>query len=106
METFLNNREALKTYWMDYEAYQAWEDMKIENIWTKIFILFGIILGSFLISLVFIVVILKNKRLWANGKNKVLAFYGDLFKITNKQEKKMTISKETHEDALSSELSW
>lgn len=31
METFLNNREALKTYWMDYEAYQAWEDMKIES---------------------------------------------------------------------------
>lgn len=30
METFLNNREALKTYWMDYEAYKAWEDMKIE----------------------------------------------------------------------------
>ena len=65
--------------------------MKIENIWTKIFILFGIILGSFLISLVFIVVILKNKRLWANGKNKVLAFYGDLFKITNKQEKKIVV---------------
>ncbi len=31
METFLNNREALKTYWMDYEAYKAWEDMKIES---------------------------------------------------------------------------
>lgn len=31
METFLNNREALKTYWMDHEAYQAWEDMKIQT---------------------------------------------------------------------------
>ena len=44
-------------------SFITWEDMKIENIWTKIFILFGIILGSFLISLVFIVVILKNKKL-------------------------------------------
>lgn len=72
-------------------SFITWEDMKIENIWTKIFILFGIILGSFLISLVFIVVILKNKKLWVNGKNKVLAFYGDLFKITNKQEKKIVV---------------
>lgn len=31
METFLNNREALKTYWMDYEAYKAWEDMKLDS---------------------------------------------------------------------------
>lgn len=30
METFLSNREALKTYWMDYEAYQAWEKVKTE----------------------------------------------------------------------------
>ncbi len=72
-------------------SFITWEDMKIENIWIKIFILFGIILSSFLISLVFIVVVLKNKKLWANGKNKVLAFYGDLFKITDKQEKKIIV---------------
>ncbi len=72
-------------------SFITWEDMKIENIWIKICILFGIILGSFLISLFFIVVILKNKKLWANGKNKVLAFYGDIFKITSKQEKKIVV---------------
>ena len=72
-------------------SFITWEDMKIENIWIKICILFGIILGSFLISLFFIVVILKNKKLWANGKNKVLAFYGDLFKIMSKQEKKIVV---------------
>jgi len=31
-------------------SFITWEDMKIENIWIKIFILFGIILSSFLIS--------------------------------------------------------
>lgn len=72
-------------------SFITWEDVKIENIWIKICILFGIVLGSFLISLAFIVIILKNKKLWANGKNKVLAFYGDLFKITNKQEKKIVV---------------
>jgi len=72
-------------------SFITWEDMKIENIWIKICILFGIILGSFLISLTFIVLILKNKKLWANGKNKVLAFYGDLFKITDKSEKKIVV---------------
>lgn len=72
-------------------SFIKWEDMKIENIWIKICILFGIILGSFLISLFFIVMILKNKKLWANGKNKVLAFYGDIFKITSKQEKKIVV---------------
>lgn len=72
-------------------SFITWEDMKIENIWIKICILFGIILISFLVSLFFIVVILKNKKLWANGKNKVLAFYGDIFKITNKQEKKIVV---------------
>ena len=72
-------------------SFITWEDMKIENVWIKIGILFGIILGSFLISLFFIVVILKNKKLWANGKNKVLAFYGDIFKITSKQEKKIVV---------------
>ena len=30
METFRNNRDAIKTYWMDYEAYDAWEAMKLE----------------------------------------------------------------------------
>lgn len=30
METFSINRESLKTYWMDYEAYRAWQKAKIE----------------------------------------------------------------------------
>ena len=31
METFLNNREALKTYWMDYPTYDAWEDKTVDQ---------------------------------------------------------------------------
>ena len=30
METFSINRESLKTYWMDYEAYRAWQKVKME----------------------------------------------------------------------------
>ncbi len=30
METFRDNREALETYWMGYETYDAWEDKSIE----------------------------------------------------------------------------
>lgn len=30
METFSINRESLKTYWMDYEAYKAWQKVKTE----------------------------------------------------------------------------
>lgn len=31
METFCNNREALNTYWMDYQTYDDWEDKTIER---------------------------------------------------------------------------
>lgn len=72
-------------------SFLSWEDMKIKNIGIKVSILIGIIIISFIVSLVCIVLILKNKRLWANGKNKVLAFYGDLFRIISKNEKKIIV---------------
>lgn len=72
-------------------SFLSWEDMKIKNIWIKVSILIGIIIISFIVSLVCIVLILKNRRLWANGKNKVLAFYGDLFRIISKNEKKIIV---------------
>ena len=31
LETFCNNREALSTYWMDYQTYDDWEDKTIER---------------------------------------------------------------------------
>ena len=31
METFSINRESLKTYWMDYEAYRAWQKVKMDH---------------------------------------------------------------------------
>ena len=72
-------------------AFFTWQDMKINNVWIRLFILVGIILVSFVSSLILVVVILKNKKLWANGKNKVFAFYGDLFKIMDKSEKKIIL---------------
>ncbi len=30
METFNNNRDAVKKYWIDYEAYDAWEASKLD----------------------------------------------------------------------------
>lgn len=69
----------------------SWESVKIDKITIKICILVGIILFSFITSLNFVTFILKNKKLWGNGKNKVLAFYGDLFKITNKPQKKIVV---------------
>lgn len=72
-------------------SFLSWEDMKIKNTWIKVSILIGIIIISFIVSLVCVVLILKKKRLWANGKNKVLAFYGDLFRIISKNEKKIIV---------------
>lgn len=72
-------------------TFVTWEDMAIKNVWIKLSILVGIILGSFITSLIFVVLILKDKKLWANGKNKVFAFYGDLFKIVDKSEKKIVV---------------
>ena len=31
MENFSINRESLKAYWMDYEAYRAWQKVKMEH---------------------------------------------------------------------------
>lgn len=31
METFSINRESLRTYWMDFEAYKAWQKVKMEQ---------------------------------------------------------------------------
>ncbi len=85
----------------------TWKDMKINNSWIKICILVGIILISFIISLILVVVVLKNRKLWANGKNKVLAFYGDLFKITNKLKKKIVVIpvNDTFETIIDDDLS-
>ena len=67
------------------------EDIVINNFFFFFCILVGIIIVSFAVSLTIIVTFLKQKKLWANGKNKVFAFYGDLFKIMEKQEKKIVL---------------
>lgn len=88
-------------------AFLSWDDMKIDKIWVKLCILIGIVLISFIISLICIVVILRNKRLWANGKNKVLAFYGDLFKCIEKKEKNIIVIpvNDTFETIIDDDLS-
>ena len=72
-------------------AFFTWQDMKINNVWIRLSILIGIIFVSFIVSLILVVVVLKNKKIWANGKNKVFAFYGDLFKIMDNSEKKIIL---------------
>ena len=57
----------------------------------KILIFVSIIIFSFLLSTILIVSILERKCLWANGKNKVLAFYGDIFEINKTKDKKIIV---------------
>lgn len=68
-----------------------WKDIHIEKLWIRITILLCMILLPFIISFFLIVGVLKNKKLWANGNNKVLAYYGDIFKHAKKTGKKIVM---------------
>lgn len=59
----------------------SWNDLRILNTLFKILILFSICLLSFLISTVLHIYFLKTVKIWSRGKNKVSAFYGDIFKM-------------------------
>lgn len=59
----------------------SWSDLRILNTFFKIFILFAICLFSFVISIILHIYFLKTVKIWSRGKNKVSAFYGDIFKM-------------------------
>ena len=59
-------------------AFVSLDEMGIKNVWAKIGLICGICIFSFLLSSFLVVFILKTNRIWSNGKNKVVAFYGDL----------------------------
>lgn len=72
-------------------SFISWDDIGITNTWIKIGILLVIIILSLLISIVLIIVIFKKNELWANGKNKVFAYYGDIFKTIKNNQKKIIV---------------
>lgn len=72
-------------------SFLSWDDMKITKPGDRIGILLGIIALSFVTSIFLIVIILRKNELWANGKNKVLAYYGDLFKTMKNSKKKIIV---------------
>lgn len=72
-------------------SFISWEDMHINELYQIILILISVPIFAFIVSSLVIVSSLKKKRLWANGRNKVLAFYGDLLKIAKNSEKKIVV---------------
>lgn len=69
----------------------TWEDINVNELWHKIFIMLFIIIFSFLFSFIWIIFVCKTKRIWSQGRNKVIAIYGDLFKIAFKKNKESRI---------------
>ncbi len=59
----------------------SWNELRILNVWLKILILISVCLFSFLISTIAHIYFFKTVKIWARGKNKVCAFYGDIFKM-------------------------
>lgn len=68
-----------------------WEDLGISNLWIKIAIFASLILLMLIISVLCIISLLKTNKIWANGNNKLLACYDDIFKISKKKEKKIVV---------------
>ncbi len=69
----------------------TFDDLKITNLLDKVIILICIIVVCFIISFFGIVWILKELKLWGNGKNKLLACYGDIFEEKKKRKKIVVI---------------
>lgn len=64
------------------------DELGIIEISCKVCIIIGTLLLSAILSSLIIICILKRKKLWGNGNNKVFAFYGDLLKIAFKKKTK------------------
>lgn len=62
-------------------SFFSWEDMHIKNSFVKASIIISVFFMVFLIDMVFVLFIIKNKKVWKKGNNEVKAMYSDLFKI-------------------------
>lgn len=72
-------------------SFISFDEIGLSNIGIRIAIFAGIIVVSFLISFISIIGVLKKRKLWGNGKNKVYACYDDIFKISKLRQKKIIV---------------
>lgn len=83
----------------------TFDDLQITKLATKIFVFICMIALCFIISFFSIVYFMKKIKLWGNGKNKLLACYGNIFEEKNNKKKIVVIPvNDTFETIIDDEL--